>query len=66
MRTKKKKMLYIMFLLITVLMFLHGWKTYVTPPEQSANYVKKHHQIDKPLHHFKKSYHYYKNTVLHS
>jgi hypothetical protein len=48
MRAKKKKALYVLFLLITVLMFLHSWKSYVSPQDQSADYAHKHH--DKPHH----------------
>jgi hypothetical protein len=44
MRTKRKKVLYVMFLLITVLMFLHSWRVYVNPPEKTSDYVKKHHK----------------------
>ncbi len=42
MRTKKKKTLYVVFLLITLLMFLHSWKSYMTPADEAADYVKKH------------------------
>lgn len=44
MRTKRKKVLYVMFLLITVLMFLHSWRIYVNPPAKTDNYAKKHHK----------------------
>lgn len=52
MRIRKKKFLYVMFLLITVLMFLHSWKVYINPPEKGDDYAKKHHkkQINKPHH----------------
>ncbi len=49
MQPKKKKTLYVMFLLITVLMFLHSWKVYVTPTTQASNYAHKH--FKQPLHH---------------
>lgn len=52
MRTKRKKILYVMFLLITVLMFLHSWRTYVNPPDKTDGYAKKHHnKIKKHKHH---------------
>ena len=41
MRSKRKKIVYMMFLLITLLMFLHSWKLYVTPIGGDS-YAKKH------------------------
>ena len=53
MRTKRKKVVYMMFLLITVLMFLHSWKLYVNPMT-GTTYAKKHdakalHPISSPV-----------------
>jgi len=64
MRTKRKKILYTVFLLITVLMFLHSWKTYINPPDKNPDYVKKHHKQKKhqPLH----NYHQYRSTMAHN
>ncbi len=50
MRARRKKFLYIVFLLITVLMFLHSWKTYINPTEDDlTEYAKKHHKKKHPL-----------------
>lgn len=63
MRIKRKKILYAVFLFITVLMFLNGWKSYVTPTNSGANmFAKKHHHHN---HHYHQLYNT-KSTVLHS
>ena len=62
MRAKKKKTLYVMFLLITVMMFLHSWKTYVNPPEKTQGYVKKHQK--KGMHHPLKKYRTHTQTII--
>lgn len=41
MRSKRKKIVYMMFLLITILMFLHSWKFYISPMGVGSSYAKK-------------------------
>lgn len=55
MRSKRKKLACMMFLLITILMFLHSWKLSLVPAS-SDNYAKKHlnvsaaQAVSHPLH----------------
>lgn len=48
MRAKVKKILFVTFLFITVLMFLHSWQNYVSPVNKADSYANKHHH---QLHH---------------
>ncbi len=50
MRAKRKKMLYAMFLLITLLMFLQGWEGYMRIAQQGVihfahKHSKQHHKV---------------------
>lgn len=65
MRAKRKRMLYIFFLLITVLLFFRSWETYETPDGNSSDdYAHKHHH---GIHHKHKIKHHVSgHTVLHT
>lgn len=64
MRAKRKRMLYIFFLLITVLMFFRSWEAYIAPSSESADYAHKHHHGIHHKHQIK--HHMNGHTVLHT
>ena len=44
MRAKRKKLLYVMFLLISILMFLQGWESFNKPIGKVHSFAKKHNK----------------------